>query len=142
MNVLVLLIFASLAIATVFLVGFIWAVCSGQYEDTCTPSMRVLMEDVASVGFREVPPSPGGECPSGARTLLPLPVRNKRGEGHSTADTAVHVYAGRPSSPQPSPPSAGGEGEEIGALNISGGEGTGEGKSNPKYFNRSETTQP
>ncbi|MBI3869829.1 MAG: cbb3-type cytochrome oxidase assembly protein CcoS [Verrucomicrobia bacterium] len=45
MSVLVLLIFASLAIATTFLVAFIWAVRSGQYEDTFTPSMRVLMEE-------------------------------------------------------------------------------------------------
>jgi nitrogen fixation-related uncharacterized protein len=29
----------------VFLAGFIWSVRSGQYEDTCTPSMRVLMDD-------------------------------------------------------------------------------------------------
>lgn len=50
MNVLVLLIFASLAIATAFLAGFIWAVRSGQYEDTCTPSMRVLTDDVGSSG--------------------------------------------------------------------------------------------
>ncbi|HEY2953254.1 MAG TPA: tRNA uridine-5-carboxymethylaminomethyl(34) synthesis GTPase MnmE [Verrucomicrobiae bacterium] len=52
-----------------------------------------------------------------ARTALPLPVRNERGEGHSTADTPAHLQARRPSSPQPSPPSAGGEGEETGALN-------------------------
>ena len=45
MNVLVLLIFASLAIATTFLMAFIWAVRSGQYEDTQTPSMRVLVEE-------------------------------------------------------------------------------------------------
>ena len=45
MSVLVLLIFASLAIAVTFLVAFIWAVRSGQYEDTFTPSMRVLMEE-------------------------------------------------------------------------------------------------
>lgn len=51
MSVLVLLIFASLAIATAFLLGFIWAVRSGQYEDTCTPSMRVLMEDVSKAGL-------------------------------------------------------------------------------------------
>ncbi len=47
MSVLVLLIFASLAVATTFLLGFIWAVRSGQYEDTCTPSMRVLTEEPA-----------------------------------------------------------------------------------------------
>lgn len=45
MSVLVLLIFASLAVAIVFLIGFIWAVRSGQYEDTCTPSLRLLAED-------------------------------------------------------------------------------------------------
>jgi cbb3-type cytochrome oxidase maturation protein len=45
MNVLVLLIFASLVIATTFLVAFIWAVRSGQYEDTCTPSIRMLAEE-------------------------------------------------------------------------------------------------
>jgi cbb3-type cytochrome oxidase maturation protein len=45
MSVLVLLIFASLAIATTFLAAFVWAVRSGQYEDTQTPSMRVLLEE-------------------------------------------------------------------------------------------------
>ncbi len=45
MSVLVLLIFASLAVAATFLIGFIWAVRSGQYEDTCTPSMRVLIDE-------------------------------------------------------------------------------------------------
>ena len=48
MTVLFLLIFASLALAGAFLFSFIWAVKTGQFEDTCTPSMRVLMEgDVA-----------------------------------------------------------------------------------------------
>ena len=45
MSVLVLLIFASLAIATTFLAAFVWAVRSGQYEDTQTPSMRMLTEE-------------------------------------------------------------------------------------------------
>lgn len=47
MSVLVLLIFASLAIAVAFLAAFIWAVRSGQYEDTSTPSMRLLLEEPA-----------------------------------------------------------------------------------------------
>ncbi len=50
MSVLVLLIFVSLAVATTFLMGFIWAVRSGQYEDTSTPSMRILMEDSGRPG--------------------------------------------------------------------------------------------
>ena len=45
MSVVIILILASLAVALLFLVGFIWAVRSGQYEDTLTPSMRVLAED-------------------------------------------------------------------------------------------------
>ena len=47
MSVVIILILASLAVALLFLVGFIWAVRSGQYEDTLTPSMRVLAEDPA-----------------------------------------------------------------------------------------------
>ncbi|HEY2951213.1 MAG TPA: hypothetical protein VGK40_01450, partial [Verrucomicrobiae bacterium] len=50
---------------------------------------------------------------------LPLPVRNERGEGRGegqpTADTPACLQARPPSSPQPSPPSAGGEGDERGA---------------------------
>jgi cbb3-type cytochrome oxidase maturation protein len=45
MSILVLLIAASLLLATGFLLGFIWAVRSGQYEDTATPAMRVLLEE-------------------------------------------------------------------------------------------------
>lgn len=48
MSVLVLLIFASLAVATTFLIGFIWAVRSGQYEDTRTPPMRLLAEEASA----------------------------------------------------------------------------------------------
>jgi cbb3-type cytochrome oxidase maturation protein len=45
MSVIVILILASLLVATGFLVAFIWAVRSGQYEDTSTPSLRVLTDD-------------------------------------------------------------------------------------------------
>jgi cbb3-type cytochrome oxidase maturation protein len=45
MSVVIILILASLAVALLFLAGFIWAVRSGQYEDTVTPSLRVLAED-------------------------------------------------------------------------------------------------
>ncbi len=45
MSVILILIVASLAVAVAFLVGFIWAVRSGQFEDTCTPAMRILGED-------------------------------------------------------------------------------------------------
>ena len=45
MSVILILILASLAVALAFLGGFIWAVRSGQFEDTCTPAMRILNED-------------------------------------------------------------------------------------------------
>ena len=45
MIVIFLLIPLSVVIAACFLGAFIWAVRSGQYEDTCTPSMRVLLEE-------------------------------------------------------------------------------------------------
>jgi len=45
MLVIFLLIFVSLSLALVFLASFIWAVRSGQFEDTCTPSMRMLTDE-------------------------------------------------------------------------------------------------
>jgi cbb3-type cytochrome oxidase maturation protein len=45
MNVILILILVSLALALTFLVGFVWAVKSGQFEDTCTPSLRLLSEE-------------------------------------------------------------------------------------------------
>ena len=45
MSVLFILILVSLGLALSFLAGFIWAVKSGQFEDTCTPSMRILTEE-------------------------------------------------------------------------------------------------
>lgn len=35
----------SLLVALGFLAAFIWAVRSGQYEDTCTPAMRMLLDE-------------------------------------------------------------------------------------------------
>ena len=48
MSVILILILASLAVALAFLAGFIWAVKAGQFEDTCTPAMRILSEDDSS----------------------------------------------------------------------------------------------
>jgi len=44
MSVIVLLIIAGGSVAAGFLVAFIWAVRSGQFDDTFTPAVRVLME--------------------------------------------------------------------------------------------------
>ena len=45
MIVIFLLLPLSIVIAACFLTAFIWAVWTGQYEDTCTPSMRLLLEE-------------------------------------------------------------------------------------------------
>jgi cbb3-type cytochrome oxidase maturation protein len=45
MSVIFVLLPLSLVLAAGFLGAFLWAVRSGQYEDTATPSMRLLMED-------------------------------------------------------------------------------------------------
>ena len=49
MTILFLLLAASLTIATAFLAFFIWAVRSGQYDDTVTPAMRMLTDDTDQV---------------------------------------------------------------------------------------------
>lgn len=45
MYVIVILMAASLLVATGFLLAFWWAVRSGQYEDTYTPALRMLFEE-------------------------------------------------------------------------------------------------
>jgi cbb3-type cytochrome oxidase maturation protein len=48
MSVIFLLIPLSIVFAVAFLFAFIWSVRSGQYEDTTTPSMRVLLDEKVS----------------------------------------------------------------------------------------------
>ena len=45
MSVIYLLIPLSLVFAGGFLWAFIWAVRSGQFDDTCTPSMRAVLDE-------------------------------------------------------------------------------------------------
>jgi cbb3-type cytochrome oxidase maturation protein len=65
MSVVFLLIPLSVLIAACFLGAFIWAVRSGQYEDTVTPALRVLLHDgktpAASAGAPKAAaePTPG-----------------------------------------------------------------------------------
>lgn len=44
MSVIYILIIISIIIAGGFLAAFIWAVRSGQFDDTHTPSIRILFE--------------------------------------------------------------------------------------------------
>jgi cbb3-type cytochrome oxidase maturation protein len=45
MSIIVVLIGISLTIALFFLGVFIWSMKTGQYDDTYTPSIRMLFED-------------------------------------------------------------------------------------------------
>jgi len=44
MSVLILLIAAGGSVASGFLIAFVWAVRSGQFDDTCTPAVRMLLD--------------------------------------------------------------------------------------------------
>ncbi|KOF02809.1 cbb3-type cytochrome oxidase maturation protein [Roseivirga ehrenbergii] len=45
MSVILVLILVSLVVAIAFLTAFFWAVKSGQFDDTYSPSVRMLFED-------------------------------------------------------------------------------------------------
>ncbi|MFQ5583123.1 MAG: cbb3-type cytochrome oxidase assembly protein CcoS [Calditrichia bacterium] len=48
MSAIVVLIGFSLIVAIGFLIAFLWAVKSGQFDDKYTPSIRMLMDDSES----------------------------------------------------------------------------------------------
>ncbi|MFZ1751171.1 MAG: cbb3-type cytochrome oxidase assembly protein CcoS [Saprospiraceae bacterium] len=45
MHVILYLIIISLTVALGFLLAFFWAVRDGQYDDSYTPGVRILLED-------------------------------------------------------------------------------------------------
>jgi len=45
MGVIILLVILALVIAGGFLVSFFWATKEGQFDDTYTPSVRILFDD-------------------------------------------------------------------------------------------------
>lgn len=45
MSIIILLILASLLVGLVFLAAFVWSVRAGQYDDTITPSLRILTDE-------------------------------------------------------------------------------------------------
>lgn len=64
MSVIFLLIPLSIIAATGFLLAFIWAVRNGQYEDTATPSMRVLLDEPLKPSKKnDLPPNPEKKQP-------------------------------------------------------------------------------
>jgi len=45
MGVIVLLILASICVAGIFLMAFLWALKNGQYDDAEGPAVRILFDD-------------------------------------------------------------------------------------------------
>ena len=58
MSVIVLLIVAGGLVAAGFLLAFVWAVRTGQFDDTHTPAVRVLLDDADA---RSQPPTPNSQ---------------------------------------------------------------------------------
>ncbi len=54
MEVIVILIGASLLVAGGFLAAFLWAVKDGQYDDKYTPSIRILFENKKSKNEKNI----------------------------------------------------------------------------------------
>jgi len=54
MNAIYLMLPVSLLLAFIFLIAYLWSVRSGQYEDTHTPSLRVLTEDAGGARANSV----------------------------------------------------------------------------------------
>lgn len=44
MSAIIILLIASISVASLFLVAFLWSVKSGQYEDEFSPPIRMLFE--------------------------------------------------------------------------------------------------
>jgi cbb3-type cytochrome oxidase maturation protein len=51
MSVIVLLIAAGGLVAGGFLCAFVWAVRAGQFDDVCTPAVRMLMDETGDPPF-------------------------------------------------------------------------------------------
>lgn len=62
MSAIFLLIPLSILLGLSFLAAFIWSVRRGQYEDTCTPALRVLLDDPEPI-------PPGDAAPPRSETL-------------------------------------------------------------------------
>jgi len=69
MSVIIVLILASLTVGLIFLAAFTWCVRSGQYEDTLTPSLRVLVDETTA---SPVVPKTGDQT-------VPVPVGKSKG---------------------------------------------------------------
>jgi len=82
MSVVIILMLASLTVGLLFVGAFVWSVRSGQYEDTLTPSMRVLLDD----------PAAPAHAPAAANTALTV---TPAATGSGTAKPTIRGEANR-----------------------------------------------
>jgi cbb3-type cytochrome oxidase maturation protein len=120
MSVIIILILASLAMALLFLGCFVWAVRSGQFEDTLTPAMRVLPDE-----------SQATQPPPAAGPALPLTLTLSRREREQQSPSLSF------SDPRPAISDAQNLQERRRILPLPAGEGRGEGE--PCEFKTNDT---
>jgi cbb3-type cytochrome oxidase maturation protein len=48
MSVIIILLIASITVAGIFLLAFLWSVRTGQFEDDYSPASRILFDDKPS----------------------------------------------------------------------------------------------
>ena len=71
MEIITLLIFISLIIAVGFLIIFLWNLKSGQYDDTYSPSVRMLFDDKPKSKKHQSTGNARGEFPESTEEDLP-----------------------------------------------------------------------
>jgi cbb3-type cytochrome oxidase maturation protein len=54
MSVIFILLLASISIAALFLVAFLWGVKTGQFEDDYSPASRILFDDKPSSSTKSI----------------------------------------------------------------------------------------
>ena len=59
MYIIFLMIAVSVTVATAFLVAFLWAVRSGQYDDDYTPAVRMLFDNEVTTKKNKKPKEEG-----------------------------------------------------------------------------------
>ncbi|HEY6063203.1 MAG TPA: cbb3-type cytochrome oxidase assembly protein CcoS [Chitinophagaceae bacterium] len=52
MSVIIVLLIASITVAGLFLIAFLWGVKSGQFEDDYSPASRILFDDKPPVSTK------------------------------------------------------------------------------------------
>ena len=54
MSVIIILLIASISVAGLFLIAFLWAVKTGQFEDNYSPPSRILFDDKPSSTTKKI----------------------------------------------------------------------------------------